>query len=244
MPACICSVCRSGKEKNIRTRTSALISAENGTQILIDTSSDFRQQALRRAIQRIDAVLYTHYHADHILGLEDLRGYNFAQQGPIPAYGTQNTISEIRRCFNYVFEPNPNYDGGGVPQIETHLIDDTTPFEVKGFLVRPFQLQHGLTVVTGYRIGEMAYATDCKILPEATYETLTGVRVLVLDGLRYEPHKAHLTIPEACAVAQRISAERTFLTHMTHSIDYDDVSAKLPAGVELAYDGLVVDFKY
>ena len=241
VPTCRCSVCRSGHERNRRLRCSALIAAENGAHLLIDTSSDLRQQALRWEIPRIDAVLYTHHHADHILGLEDLRGFNFSQQQAIPAFGSEVTLAEIRRCFSYVFNPDPRYEGGGAPQVELHTIDESAPFTAAGIHVEPFPLIHGLTFVTGYRIGDFGYATDCKMLSDRALQVLQDVPVLVLDALRYEQHKAHLTIPEAIEVARALGAERTILTHMTHTVDYDEVSAKLPAGVELAYDGMVLE---
>ncbi len=242
VPGCPCEICNSGDPKNMRLRTSALISKEGGPHILIDTSADFRQQALLYKIPRVDSVLYTHYHSDHILGLEDLRGYNYLQKESIPCYGTDNTLAEIRRCFSYIFNPDPRYVGGQVPQVVLNEISDATPFEVLGLKVRPFPILHGMAYVTGFRLGELAYATDCKVLPEYSMEVVRGVKYLILDGLRYEPHKAHLTIPEAIELAQIIGAEKTYLIHMTHTVDYHKVSKDLPKGIELAYDGMKIDF--
>ena len=243
VPACKCAICTSEKERNIRTRTSAVISNNSGSSILIDTSTDFRVQALRWKVPRVDAVCYTHYHSDHILGLEDLRGYNYAQKSRIPVYGTKETITHLKKCFEYVFFPDPNYHGGGVAQVDAIEFEELQPLQIVGIELLPFPLKHGGINVTGYRVGEMAYATDCNIIPSESLEVLKGVRYLVLDGLRYEPHPAHLTIPEAIEIAKTIGAERTILTHMTHTIDYDEVSAKLPSGVELAFDGMLLDFE-
>ena len=242
VPGCPCKICNSGDPKNSRLRTSAFVSGEGGPYILIDTSADFRQQALNYKLPRIDSVLYTHYHSDHILGLEDLRGYNYLQQSPINCYGTDNTLEEIRRCFSYIFTPDPRYVGGQVPQVVLNEIDDTSPLHLHGMRIRPFPLLHGMAFVTGFRFGELAYATDCKVIPEFSMEVLRGVKYLILDGLRYEPHKAHLTIPEAIELAKIIGAERTILIHMTHTVDYHQVSKDLPAGIELAYDGMKISF--
>jgi phosphoribosyl 1,2-cyclic phosphate phosphodiesterase len=244
VPSCQCTVCNSSQERNQRLRSSVIVSDGNGIHLLIDTATDFRQQALRWRIPRIDAVLYTHSHADHILGLEDLRGYNFSQKSSIPAYGTEETLSAIRRQFHYVFEPDPLYIGGGLPQVKLCAVPSDAPFQVRNITIHPFPLQHGYTTVTGFRIGSFAYATDCNGFTDKAYEVAAGASLLIIDGLRYEPHKAHFTIPEAIAVATRVGAKRTLLTHMTHTVDYDEVSAKLPAGVELAYDGLTVEFAY
>jgi len=242
VPGCRCEVCRSTDPRNQRLRTSGIIQSEDGRGLLIDASADLRQQALRAGIERVDAVLFTHTHADHILGTDDLRCFNFTLKRRIPCYGTANTLAEIRRFFSYIFEPHPHYERGALAQLDLHEIEDTVPFEAAGFAVRPFPLKHGSSPVTGFRIGSLGYATDCNGVPEEAREILKGVRYLILDGLRYESHRTHFTIPEAIAVAQEIGAERTILVHMTHSIDYAAVSAKLPPGVELGYDGLSLEF--
>lgn len=242
MPGCRCAVCLSPDPKNKRLRTSAVVRADDGRTLLIDASTDLRQQALLHGVERVDAVLFTHAHADHILGTDDLRSFNFILKRRIPCYGTPPTLAEIRRFFHYIFEPSPDYHGGALAQLDLHPIDSQRPFEAAGFAVHPFPLMHGATEVTGFRFGTLAYATDCNVITPAARETVRGVRYLILDALRYEPHRTHFTIPEAIEVAQSIGAERTILVHMAHSIDYATVSADLPAGIELGYDGLTLDF--
>lgn len=241
MPGCQCSVCLSQDARNKRSRTSALIRAEGNFNILIDTTTDLRYQAIAADLRNVNSVLYTHAHADHILGLDDLRGFNYVQNSIIPCYGTEHTISEIKRCFAYIFNPAENYEGGLVPQVAMHVIQDYSVFSVGPVTVQAFSLQHGRTKVTGYRIGDFAYATDCNFIPEESKEILRGIRLLVLDGLRFEPHKTHFTIPQAVETAQELGAEMTYLTHMTHTIDYATVSRELPDNVRLAYDGLTID---
>lgn len=235
---CRCEVCTSPDPKNHRTRTSALVVTDQGAHILIDTSPDFRTQALRTPIPRVDAVLYTHAHADHILGLDDLRAYNFTQQSSIPCYLTEGTLDSIKRTFWYVFEPQPGYKGGLPPQLTFHLVTPNVPFEVAGTEVMPFALTHGGTEVIGFRFGSMAYATDCNQIPERSRPVLQGLDLLVLDALRAQPHPTHFSIPESIAVARALEVHRTVFVHMGHTVDYQRDSAQLPAGFEFAYDGM------
>lgn len=242
LPGCTCRVCTSGKLQNERLRTSGLIRLDSGRNILIDASTDLRQQALKWKVSRVDALLVTHPHADHILGIDDLRCFNFVQRASIPCYGNRSTLDRIRRTFAYIFEPDPDYQGGGLPQVTLQEIQDEIPFTAAGASIQPFPLEHGGITVLGYRIGELAYATDCKRIPENSRKILKGVKVLVLDGLRYEAHRTHMTIDEAVSVAAELGIRRTVLTHMTHNVDFDEVSARLPRQVELAYDGLEIEF--
>lgn len=228
---CTCNVCLSPNAKNKRTRPSVLI--QDGAQtILIDTSPDFRQQALRHGITRLNAILFTHHHADHVLGLDDIRPLNFVQKAAIPCYGSAETIHEIRITFRYIFTDN-HY--GGLPQITTHFIDG--PFTVGRISVVPLPLMHARLPVLGFRIGGFAYLTDVSTIPEETWPLLGGVQVLVLGALRYAPHPAHFTVSEAIETVRRLRPESTYLTHLCHELDYDRANAELPAGIQLGYDG-------
>jgi phosphoribosyl 1,2-cyclic phosphate phosphodiesterase len=230
---CRCPVCTSPHPRNRRLRTGLELVTPEGV-ILVDTSPDFREQALRFGIERVDAVLYTHSHADHIYGLDDLRIFNFRQGRPIPCYGSRETLETLRRYFANVFEPG--CDGGGKPQLE--LIAVREPFAVLGREVVPVPVLHGPAEVFGYRLGGFAYVTDCSAIPEASMELLEGVEVLILDALRYRRHSTHFNVAQAVAHAERIGARRTILTHLAHEIDYETPAEPLPAGVELGYDGL------
>lgn len=242
VPGCRCAICTSPNPKNKRSRTSALIKVNDGYNILIDASTDFRWQALTWNIESVNAVLFTHAHADHILGIDDLKGYNFIQRSSIPCYGTLQTLTEIKRCFHYIFLPDPDYEGGLLPQLNLMQIDSNQPFNVGPVSIQPFALQHGKHPVTGFRIGDLAYATDCNSIPDQSREILRGVKTLVLDGLRFEPHRTHFTIPEAVKVAQELQVETTYFVHMTHTVDYDIVQRDLPENMFLAYDGLEIGF--
>ena len=241
IPGCPCPICNSADPRNNRTRTSALITLDNGSSLLIDTTTDLRLQALRSEVKRVDAVLFTHHHSDHVLGLDDLRGFNFVQHGSIQCFGSKNTLAELRRVFPYAFKPPPDYLGGLLVQLDFHEIEAPQPFTASGATVLPFLLMHGPMPVMGFRIGCFAYATDCNHIPAESKKLLQGLKCLVLDGLRYEAHATHFSIPQAVEIALEIGAETTYLTHMTHSVDYEAVSARLPAQVRLAYDGLAIE---
>ncbi len=237
VPGCACRVCLSGDHKNSRLRQSVWVQ-HRGASILIDTSSDFRQQALRHHINRIDAVLFTHHHADHIFGLDDTRVYAYRQGCPIPIYGTLETLEGIRKTFWYAFENIP--EGGGRPKIEPRAV--TGPFDLMGLHVVPLLGDHGSMPVTGYRMDGFACLTDCKRVPPTALKTLGGLDVLVINALRYSPeHPTHMTVGEALAVIETVRPRRTFLIHMGHELDYTELSKTLPQGVEAAYDGMALD---
>lgn len=237
MIGCDCPVCTSPDPRNRRLRTSLLLETAAGA-ALVDTSPDLRQQALRAGIGRLDAVLYTHHHADHVNGIDELRAFNFRQGGSIPCYGPAPTLAALRRGFAYIFDAEPA-EGGGKPQLE--LVPVRDPFEAAGLPVVPVPVWHGSLEVFGYRIGGLGYVTDCKRIPDQSLRLLEGVELLVLDALRYRPHPTHLSIGEAMAVAERIGPRRTVLTHLTHEVDHAAPEVALPDGVELGYDGLVLD---
>ena len=234
---CRCAVCASEDPRDKRTRPSILITGPNG-QVLVDTSPDFRQQALRHAIDRLDAVLFTHSHADHIMGFDDLRRFNHIQGAPVACYATEATWRDMRQTFHYVFADRPR-TGGGSPEIVVHLIDG--PLAVGGMRIVPVPLWHGQMPVLGFRTGGFAYLTDCNRLDDAAWPLLDGVDTLVLDALRDKPHSTHFTVREALEVVARLVPRHAYLTHMTHDLGHRETSARLPAGVELAYDGLVID---
>jgi len=236
MIGCTCPVCRSEDPKNIRTRASVLIQASE-LNILIDTPQDLRHQAMREGIDRVDAVLYTHTHADHLHGIDDLRSFNFVQHTPIPIYARAEDIEQIRASFAYIFDPKPW--GGGKPRLEVHEIDG--PFEIGPVHVTPLPIYHGTSKILGFRVGRFAYLTDCGRIPKSTYPLLDGVDVLIIDALRHRPHPTHLSLDEAIKQSKRINAAKTYLTHMTHMFDYWDLRYSLPDGIEPAYDGLTIE---
>lgn len=234
--SCTCAVCTSEEPRNRRWRPGLKIETGGGV-LLVDTSTDLREQALRFGLPRVDGVLFTHAHADHIFGLDDVRIFNFRQHAAISCYGSAETLAAIRRTFAYAFEATQ--EGGGKPQLD--LIAVRAPFEVLGRTVVPVPVWHGEMEVFGYRLGSFAYVTDCNLIPETSFALLDGVETLILDALRYRPHATHFSVAEAVEVAARIGARRTVLTHLAHEIDYGAPQFPLPEGVELGYDGLVLD---
>jgi phosphoribosyl 1,2-cyclic phosphate phosphodiesterase len=230
---CECKVCVSENPKNKRTRPSLLVRTAD-KHLLIDTATDLRAQAIREGLKRIDAVLYTHSHADHILGLDDLRPFNFWQKKHIPCYGNEPTMEKICDTFKYVFtEPQP---GGSMPRIEPHVVSDR--FEFEGVTVQPLPILHGRMPIFGYRIGRLSYITDCSEIPSETYSLLKGTAVLVLGVLRYTPHPTHLNLDQALQIIDRVQPDRAFFTHISHDFDHERANAELPEHIRLSYDGL------
>lgn len=237
---CSCEVCSSTDPRDKRTRTGLMIEHEGKT-LQIDISADFRQQILREKITRLDALLITHAHADHIFGLDDIRPFNF-RQGVIPVYASESTWKQLHRVFYYIFSPPANYVGGGLPMIEQEVIDG--PFEAIGLRVTPFPVVHGRMQVTGFRISdgnvEMAFITDCNQIPESSLDLLHGLDLLIIDALRYRPHPTHLHLDQTLAYIDQLKPRRSLLTHMGHDFKHAVASAHLPPGVEMAYDGLQI----
>jgi phosphoribosyl 1,2-cyclic phosphate phosphodiesterase len=236
VPTCDCRVCRSDDPKDRRLRPSVLLRWDSTT-VLIDTAPDLRQQALRHGIERIDAVLYTHAHADHVLGLDDLRLYNWRQCGPVPAYGSPATLESLARTFWYVFGANDPHTTR--PSIDCRPIEQ--PIVFHGQTVTPVPALHGALPIFGYRVGRFAYLTDVSAIPQASRELLRGLDVLVLNALRERPHPTHMDLASALAEAQRIGARRTLLTHLSHEMHHASVSAALPPSITLAHDGLELE---
>ncbi len=236
MIGCRCATCTSDDPRDQRLRPSLLIEMHDGPALLVDTAPDLRSQALRYDVRRVDAVLFTHPHADHLLGLDEIRRYNQLQRATIPCYGDPDTLAEVRRVFAYAFEPRQL--GGGVPQLE--LVPVTGRFTVGRTAVTPVPVLHGQLPIYGYRVGSFAYVTDCSRIPDASWPLLEGVELLVLDALRHVPHPTHFTVAQALEVVDRVRPARALLTHIAHDLRHAETSAALPPGVQLAYDGLVV----
>ena len=237
---CRCRVCTSDHPRNQRLRQSVAIEA-GGKHFLIDTTPDLRLQLLRHPISRLDFILFTHSHSDHLMGLDDVRPFNFRQREPVHAYANPLTARAVRRAFSYIWDESTQI-GGGKPQLDLHEISE--PFTHEGIEIVPLPVTHGDWTILGFRIGPFAYITDTNGIPPATMKLLEGVDTLALDGLRPAPrHPTHFTISEAVEVAQRIGARVTYLIHLTHEVEHEEVEAQLPAGVHLAYDGLELTFK-
>lgn len=236
---CGCRICTSGEPRNQRLRQSVKIEAKERV-FLIDTTPDLRLQLLRDPIPRLDFILFTHSHADHVMGLDDVRPFNFFQRRTLVAYANPLTARGIRRAFSYIWDPRTQL-GGGKPQIDLREVD--APFEHDGIPIVPIPVRHGEWTILGYRIGPFAYITDTNGIPEESMRLLEGVEVLALDGLRLgPPHPTHFIIDEAIEAARPIGAKTTYLIHLSHDIDHDTVDAQLPAGFRLAWDGLTLEF--
>lgn len=237
MIGCDCAVCRSTDPRDTRLRPSILVRTA-ATTVLVDAGPDLRAQALRHAVRRVDAVLFTHGHADHILGIDDLRRFNAMAKAPMPCYGDARTLDDIRQTFRYAFDPGAP-KGGGLPALDLHEV--TGDVRVGDLTARPIPLWHGQRTILGYRFGDVAYLTDCNRIADEAWGRLEGLEVLVLDALRETPHPTHFSLGQAIEAAQRIGARRTLFTHMCHHLAHEATNAKLPDGMSLAYDGLSLD---
>lgn len=239
---CTCPVCRSDDPRDRRTRVAALIEGPEGQRILIDTPPELRLQLLAAEADGVDAVLYTHDHADHVHGIDDLRAIS-QRNGALPLYGPADTLERIAHRFDYIFDPAVVAPKGtSKPDLVLRPIDAGREVEIAGLSVLPIALSHGAMTVYGYRFGAFAYVTDAKTVPDEALKALRGVRILVLNALFDRPHPTHLSIMEAIDVARAVEAEQTFLTHLTHKFSHTELSARLPEGVAPAHDGLRVTF--
>jgi phosphoribosyl 1,2-cyclic phosphate phosphodiesterase len=248
---CDCAVCRSTDPRDRRTRPSILLEVPHGAvappfartvrSVLVDTSTDLRAQALANGVRRVDAILFTHSHADHVFGLDETRAFNRIQQSPIACYASPETAADLRQTFRYVFS-GPRQQGGGVPLLR--LFEIAGPFSLGGLELVPVPLLHGQLEVLGFRIGPFAYLTDCNRIPDDSWRLLTcdgGVRIVILDALRDAPHPTHFVVSEALDVVRRLGAERAYFTHICHDLPHAATCARLPGHVQLAYDGLVLE---
>lgn len=243
MPAigCPCAVCRGGHPRNQRTRC-AVIAGLPGGNLLIDTPPDLRTQLLREDIGIVHSVLFTHEHADHIFGLDDLRLFQFYLGRAVPIYCEGHVAERIRKMFDYAFSDLEPTHSGATPQLAVNVIQADDSFDTLGRKIVPIRLRHGPRFdVLGFRIGNVAYCTDTSEIPPESWQRLEGLDVLILDALRRRPHVSHLSLDEAVAVASRLSPGRTVFTHMSHDLDYESVNRELPAGMELGYDGMRIE---
>ena len=245
---CDCPVCRSTDRRDRRTRPSIFIDlgvsgragavAGAARFVLVDTSTDLRIQALANGVRRVDAILFTHAHADHVFGIDEVRRFNAMQRSSIPILAAPQTLTEIREMFAYIFKPPPAH-GGGVPKLSPFAIGG--PFTLGGVEIVPVPLLHGPMPVLGFRIGAFAYLTDCSEIPPSSWPLLEGVSTLVLDALRDRPHDTHFNVAQALDVVARLRPERAFFTHIAHDLAHEATCARLPDGVELAYDGQMLE---
>ena len=244
-------VCRSDDPRDRRTRPSILIDLGDSADrlvrvpfaaatryILVDTATDLRAQALAHDVRRVDAIAFTHSHADHVLGLDEVRRYNFMQRTAISCFGDPGTLADLRRVFSYIFDGKARA-GGGIPRLS--LFEIGGAFSLGGVEFVPVPVMHGPVPILGYRLGTFAYLTDCNQIPESSWPLLAGVRTLVLDALRDRPHATHFSVAEALQVVERLGPEHTYFTHICHDLPHAATCARLPPGVELAYDGLVLE---
>ena len=236
---CNCGVCLSTDPRDKRLRPSVLLSYLDHN-VVVDTTPDFRAQILRARPARLDAIVYTHWHADHILGLDDVRPFNYHQGARIPIYASRQALAVIERVFSYVFDNRRR--STSIPQLDVNVIDET-PFEIGGLQFEPIPLAHGPDTIFGFRFGSVAYLTDHSDIPEASLARLGGLDVLFLDALRHRPHPSHSTVSASIETALKLKPKRTFFTHMSHDVGHAATEATLPPGIFLAYDGLEIEVR-
>lgn len=238
---CTCAICTSKNPKNNRTRVSLYIEIKD-LKLLIDTSPDLRQQALRHKINRVDAVLYTHDHADHTHGIDDLRSFNYLSNASIPVYGDARTMEALSRRYAYAFGPPPQKIWSK-PSLTSHSLPESPvhAFSIKNVPITAFQQLHGKDKTLGYRIGDFAYSTDTNELPETAFNALRGVKTWAVDCLRYTPSPVHANLEKTLEWIRRVEPKQAILTHMAHEFDYDKLSRELPANAKPAYDGMVLE---
>jgi len=238
---CACDVCRSSDPRDVRTRSSVVL-RYNERVVLIDTGPDFRQQAMRDDIDAVDAVLYTHGHADHVLGFDDLRPLTFKHPDPLPLYADDETAKVIERIFEYTFRTENRYPTSARVQMHRLSTEPGTAVSLFGAEFERIPVIHGRNSIAGYRFGAAAYLTDLSDIPEASFDRLRNLDVLVLDALRREPHPSHSHLDNSIRLAQKAGARRTYFTHLSHGLPQEATEAELPPEIRLAYDGLSLEF--
>ena len=267
MPGCRCEVCTSTDPRNARLRTSSFIEVQGKDligsdpalsdstlfRILVDTGPDLRAQLLRESISEVDAVLYTHTHADHIFGIDDLRGICFSQKRSVLGFASSESVQELKHYFSYIFSPNPSYLGGAPPNVELQSVEPLKPFLASNrcpIAITPIPILHGNLGIFGYRIADFAYLTDCSEIPESSAAALQGLEVLMISGLRPKPHPTHLSLSQAQAQVVKLAPKRAYFIHLSHDVDFERESKAIQASmameqsessIELAYDGLVIN---
>lgn len=234
---CPCPVCGSDNPRNKRLRSSILIRNQE-RHILVDTSSDLRQQCLRYNITHLDAVLYTHHHADHVNGIDELRCFNYFNKTRTPIYASASTLAQLKANFSYIFS-NGKPEGGGVSQIDPYEIDGAA-LELAGLNILPLDVEHGSLTIKSFRIGNAAYLTDCSGIPETSKQALQNLDVLILNALGFKPHPTHFCLSDSLKAIEELKPKKAYLTHINHQFDHETVNADLPENVELAYDGLEI----
>ncbi|MCX3263231.1 MBL fold metallo-hydrolase [Pedobacter agri] len=236
--ACKCEVCQSNDKKNNRLRTSVLIETNDKT-IVVDSGPDFRYQLLREKVEDLDAVLFTHEHKDHIAGLDDIRPFNYLLGKVIDVYATERVQTALKREFYYIFAETKYH---GLPQIKLHTVNNGENFKIGETEIIPLEVMHHLLPITGYRIGDFTYITDAKTISETSFNKIKGTKILVINALQKEPHISHFTLDEAVTFAEKVGAETTYLTHISHNLGlHDVVENDLPSNIRLAYDGLKIE---
>ena len=235
---CDCAVCHSSDPRDKRTRPSIMVEYD-GKLVLIDTTPDFREQAIRENVTHVDAVVYTHTHADHILGIDDLRPLSFHRPARIPLYAKPEAAEFLRNMFRYIFDDD--YKFGGIAKVE--LKDIHGPIELFGKRFEPVRVIHGESEIYGYRFGSAAYLTDFSAIPEASFPQLQDLDILFLDALRHKPHPTHSTVENSLRIAERLKPKRAFFTHICHDLPHEATNATLPENVRLSYDGMKLEFE-
>lgn len=240
MIACSCPVCTSTDPRDHRDRCAAMFEWSD-KRVLIDTSPELRRQMIRHHVKRIDGVLYTHNHADHVFGIDDLRRFNAVQNQPIDLFAEPAVIDWFRRTYPYIFESHKNVNQSFVPTLIPQAVEPGEPFTVAGRSFLPLRLMHGRLPILGFRTADVAYCTDVSAIPPQTYPLLANLDILILDGLRHRHHPTHLTIQQAINIIEELKPKRAYLTHIAHDIKHSEVDPTLPEHVHLAYDGLILE---